>query len=89
MVKMHINITIDIETYLEARKRNLNISNIVNDLLKSYLELPSDKAKADVGAMNAEIMRLRAEAAKIESNKRKLEKDSSPKPKVSISGEFP
>lgn len=86
MVKTHINITVEVEVYLEARKRNINMSMVVNDLLKSYLELPDDKAKVGITNMNAEIMRLRAEAAKIESNKRKLEKSTSTKGHVIIRG---
>ena len=44
-MKTHINITIDLDAYLKARKENINISQLLSDYLAEYTNTKTLKDK--------------------------------------------
>lgn len=77
-MKSMLTITIDIETAVEIEKRKkeqgkINVSTLVNSLLKSYFEIPIKVVdKTDYFKVNNELIVLKAKIAELETAKSKL-----------------
>lgn len=72
-MKIHINVTVDLENLMELKVRKENISGIINELLTGYLANPDKKLenKADI---DAERAILQAKLANLDSKTKKTAK---------------
>lgn len=77
-MKTMITISIDLETAIELEKRKkdagkLNVSDLINNLLKSYFEIPLKIVdKSDYFKVQNEIIIYKSKLAELETAKSKL-----------------
>lgn len=79
-MKHHINITVDLDAYIELRKQKINISQLVSDYLVAYanVEKPEVEGKTeDDKVRNLKLQRLwiEKELEKIQRDRDKEAKD--------------
>jgi len=67
-VKHRINVTIDWNLYIELKRKNIPLSNTVNNLLKNYIDFKEYEDK-DYDTITNEILKLEDEKNEIESKK--------------------
>ena len=60
MVKTTMTVTLDIDAYIEARKRGLNLSQLLSDYLIEYLQIAQKKEKTGL-TLDDEERRLKIE----------------------------
>lgn len=78
LAKIRVNLTIDNELYTRLKLRNENISKIVEDYLKSYLDINQSEAMEDY---NTEIIKLEAELNKFKMKQKVVDADKEKKKK--------
>lgn len=74
MNKTHINLSIDQELLIEAKKRISNMSRTFETFLRSYLEIPESEIPDMKVALDVEIDKAKIALAKLEEKKNYIEK---------------
>lgn len=75
--KKKITITLDDEVYFNIKNKDVNVSKIVNDYLRGYLQLgdnirPSDLILKEIEKQEKEIIRKKAELELAKSKEKKI-----------------
>lgn len=73
MVKISTHVSLEDDLYYEAKTRRVNLSSIINDFLRSYLEMPRDETDNTMADVDAELIKVKASATKLEQQKKSLE----------------
>jgi hypothetical protein len=66
-MKTNINLTCDVEVVLEARKRNVKLSSVVNSFLKDYLELDNNESEGD--SIDNQLIAVKVKLDELEKKK--------------------
>jgi GTP cyclohydrolase FolE2 len=69
-MKTIISVSVDVDTVIEAKRRGINVSRTVANLLKEYLDMPEIKKDED---LNKQISLLKANIQELEEKKKKEE----------------
>lgn len=86
-MKSTVTITMDTEILLDLRKERLNLSGIINSLLKEYVQNSQEKNKKDVKYLLIDGLKKRiAELEKEKKEMRLKKEENKTKPKVVITG---
>lgn len=76
-MKTAVTLTLDLDVMTELRKKhNVNISSLVNDFLRSYLNAPEMQKAETFTETELDILKLQTQIAELEEHKKKLAKDS-------------
>lgn len=73
-MKINTTITLDIDTFIEAKERIPNISAVINSFLKDYLQIARNTPKDNTEAIRNEIAKYKALAISMESELEKVQK---------------
>ena len=80
-MKTHINITIDLEVYLELKEKTLNISQLVNAQLRAYLNLKEEPKIKDLDKLKKKALTTESKLVKLREKIDKQEKETKEKEK--------
>ena len=83
-MKTLITVSVDVQNIAEFRKRNLPISDIINNFMGSYCNLPKKLTKVNHIDINVEIAQAKAQLVLLEKKKIKAEKEAKKKIKKRI-----
>jgi len=74
-MKIQKTITIDLEVFLLLREKNLNLSEVLNNYLKEFLNLKEEKKEVRLEKLNLEILKQEADLLNKKKQKEELEKE--------------
>ncbi len=73
MKKINTAVTIDMDIFLEIKKRGINLSGLITEYLRGYLSLPRTKTEVEGKDVHLLLSNLRVEVSRLEKKKKKLD----------------
>ena len=74
-MKSQTNITLDTNVLLAIRERKINISGLINEYLKEFLNLKAEKNEVKLEQLNSEILKQETEILEKKKIREETEKE--------------
>lgn len=72
-MKSHLTVTIDTDVLIELRKKDANISQLINSFLRDYLQFQTEGKKIDLlSEVNKELIQANARVVDLQERRKEL-----------------